>query len=367
MGYSPEVVTGIWVGNNDNSRMTYQASGWMSARPIWIDYTNKIVGRFKATSFPRPGGIVTAATCLDSSLLASDNCDAISDLFIQDKMPEKDNTHETYKVCKDQQNRLARDIDIELGYAVDKVFGYIKAPKEEWQPYWDKIFNQSAPPTEYCTKNRNPSGDKNPWVVISNPENGIQVDQGESLALDITAYSSSTEIEKIEIYIDDIYITQATNNPFVANITVPFSISDGAHTLTAKAFDAAGRSGSASVSIIVGDVISITYPENGSTITLGSSVTITALHQGATSVNSASVRINTTTYSMTASGDNSFTYSWVPISERTYTVRVVLNLSDGSSISSSQIVVYVSLIADFDYVYGECLSCKKDSSFLLFP
>lgn len=343
MGYSTEFVTGVWAGNNDNSRMTSAAYGYSVARPIWIDYTNKIIGRFAPTTFPRPGGIVSASVCSDSGLLANDTCEAVSDLFIQDKLPEPDNSHETYRVCSDQEDRLAREIDEQLGFAVDKVYRYIKAPKEEWQVFWDEAFEQGQPPTEYCDINRNPEGEQNPWIILAKPAEDATVKQGSSLGIEATAYSSVASISRIEVYIDDIYITQASNNPYVANITIPETISSGRHNLIVNAYDDAGRTGTDSVGIIVGDVVSITSPSNGATLDRNVLIDIIAQHTGASSVNYAKVSINDIAMddNMIYESGGRYTYAWAPEDEDSYTLQVIFYLDDGSQVESQVVNVDV--------------------------
>ncbi len=341
MGYSTEFVTGVWAGNNDNSRMTTAAYGYSVARPIWIDYTNKVIGRFTPTTFPRPGGIVTASVCNDSGLLANEHCEAISDLFIQDKLPPEEDSTEVFRVCTDQPDRLAREIDEQLGYAVDKVYRYIKAPKEEWQQYWDEAFDQGPPPTEYCDINRNPSGEENPWVVISKPSRDAMVDLGGNLSVEATAYSSVDDISKIEVYIDDVYVTQASSNPYVADITVPGSIAAGRHNLVVKAYDGAGRTESDSVRIIVGDTVAITSPSNGATLDVGVLADIAAKHYGSSSVNYADIYIDGVVQSeyMTYDGGGKYTYSWAPEEERSYSIYVVLKLDNGDEVASQTVTI----------------------------
>jgi membrane carboxypeptidase/penicillin-binding protein PbpC len=343
MGYTTEFVTGVWVGNNDNSSMTRGAYGLTIPNPIWQDYVNRIIGRFTPSTFTRPGGIVSASVCRDSGLLASDSCEAISDIFIQGKLPERDNTYaETFRVCTDQTDKLAREIDEQLGYAEDRIYRYIKAPKDEWQSVWNSYFSQGEPPTEYCTVNRNPSGEDNPWVKISKPKAGIEVNQGEKLSIEATAYASAGGINKIEVYIDSTYITQATNNPYVASITVPGSISNGTHNLIIKAYDESGRTGSASVRIIVGDMVSISSPGNGAYLVI-SPITISVKHTGSSSVTSATVQIGPVNevIDLTHSGGGVFTGIWIPGSIGDYTLQVTLNLSGGDSISSSTHSVHI--------------------------
>lgn len=46
MGYGPKVVTGVWCGNNDNSRMTRNAFGSYTALPIWSGYMREFLPQF---------------------------------------------------------------------------------------------------------------------------------------------------------------------------------------------------------------------------------------------------------------------------------------------------------------------------------
>lgn len=341
MGYSPNFVTGVWVGNNDNSKMSTAAYGYSVARPIWIDYTNKVIGRFAPAKFPRPGKVVSASVCADSGLLAEGGCEAISDLFIKDKLPPKDESHQVYRVCSDQPDKLARPIDEQLGYAVDKVYAYIKAPKPEWQVWFDKALGQGSPPTESCTIDRNPNQNQNPWVIISKPGDGTLVQSGGTLDVEATAYSMSSDISKVEVYIDSTFLAQASNNPYAGTVTLP-SLSDGVHSLVVKAYDAAGKTGSSSVSIIVGDVVTITQPASGSSHTVGIPVSIEALHQGAGNVVWAKVYVNGSEIDeMVSTGGGSYVYSWTPPSAGNYTIRVTLRIEGSGNISSQPIQVAV--------------------------
>ncbi len=344
MGYSPEVVTGVWVGNNDNTRMASNAYGFTVARPIWIDYMYKIAGRFSPAKFERPGNIVTKSVCSDSGLLATDKCSPISDLFIADKLPKKDKSHKVYRVCKDQPNRLARPIDEELGYAKDKVYRYVKAPKKEWQPFWDRALGQGKPPTEQCTANRSPKKNKKPWVKISKPTNGTEVAIGGQVRVEARAYSSVSDIAKIEVYIGNTYITKASSNPYAANLTVPSGISVGNNNLTIKAYDSEGRMGGSSVTIFVGDVASLTKPKKGATITVGTQTTIEALHKGASNVSSAAAYVTdpngvVSDLPMSSDGNDRYSVQWAPTDEGTHQIQVRMTLAGGSEIYTSKISV----------------------------
>lgn len=55
MGYTPELVTGVWAGNNDNKPMTSSAS--TVSAPIWNSFMKGALEKYENTQFTRPSGI----------------------------------------------------------------------------------------------------------------------------------------------------------------------------------------------------------------------------------------------------------------------------------------------------------------------
>jgi len=68
VGYTPEVVTGVWVGNADNTPMK-NVSGITGAAPIWHDFMTTVLRGRPATNFTVPGGVIEREICADSGLL----------------------------------------------------------------------------------------------------------------------------------------------------------------------------------------------------------------------------------------------------------------------------------------------------------
>lgn len=60
IGYTPSVVTAVWVGNNDNAPMNpYLTSGVTGAAPIWHDIMAEILKDRPDEVHPRPDGVVS--------------------------------------------------------------------------------------------------------------------------------------------------------------------------------------------------------------------------------------------------------------------------------------------------------------------
>lgn len=57
IGFSPEVVTGVWVGFDQKKMLGDKETGGRAALPIWIDYMNTALADRPASDFPMPEGI----------------------------------------------------------------------------------------------------------------------------------------------------------------------------------------------------------------------------------------------------------------------------------------------------------------------
>jgi 1A family penicillin-binding protein len=67
VGYTPELVTGVWVGNADNAPMV-DVSGVEGAGPIWHDVMEALLRDHPARAFAEPPGLVRVEVCADSGL-----------------------------------------------------------------------------------------------------------------------------------------------------------------------------------------------------------------------------------------------------------------------------------------------------------
>ncbi|NIS81797.1 MAG: penicillin-binding protein 1C [Anaerolineales bacterium] len=87
IGYTPELVVGVWVGNADNQAML-GVTGLSGAGPIWHQFMRTLLVGEPQTNFKRPKGIVQVEVCALSGLLPSDACTYTRDeWFIQGTEP----------------------------------------------------------------------------------------------------------------------------------------------------------------------------------------------------------------------------------------------------------------------------------------
>ncbi len=88
IGYSPEVVTAVWVGNTDNSPIGVGQSGTQVAAPIWNSFMAQYLATFPTNGFVQPGSIFERSICADSGTEPSAGCrQTITEKFVGDQPP----------------------------------------------------------------------------------------------------------------------------------------------------------------------------------------------------------------------------------------------------------------------------------------
>jgi 1A family penicillin-binding protein len=70
IGFTPSLVTGVWVGNSDNKAMAGKPDGSIVAAPIWHYFMNKVLGNTPIETFQDPGPYTTGKPILDGELLS---------------------------------------------------------------------------------------------------------------------------------------------------------------------------------------------------------------------------------------------------------------------------------------------------------
>lgn len=161
VGYTPDLVAGVWVGNNDNTVMDGVA-GSVGGGLIWNSFMTTI---FKdpvlvktiqngdqplRLNFERPSTVVEAQICADSGMLPTKDCPQIrTELFAKDKVPtQRDTWHQRFRVPKDGEPCIAGDdypsdtVESRLYYIYPAELGGFAAkfnrgaiPNQPCQPY----------------------------------------------------------------------------------------------------------------------------------------------------------------------------------------------------------------------------------------
>ena len=106
IGYTPQMVVGVWLGNTDNSAMS-DLPGSKGAAPVWQALMSWIHQELPIATWPQPSGIVERRVCNPSGLLPTPYCPTVAELFIQGTEPTLfDNMYQEFRLNR-ETGRLA--------------------------------------------------------------------------------------------------------------------------------------------------------------------------------------------------------------------------------------------------------------------
>jgi 1A family penicillin-binding protein len=87
VGYTPDIVVGVWVGNSDN-RVMHGVSGVNGAGPIWHNVMERSLEGVPVRDFIRPPAVIEMEICADSGTIPSQVCpERTTEIFAQDQPP----------------------------------------------------------------------------------------------------------------------------------------------------------------------------------------------------------------------------------------------------------------------------------------
>lgn len=91
IGFTPDYLVVVWVGNNDGSPMNKNlVSGVTGAAPIWNEIMTDLLAGSTPQEFTKPEGLIPVKICTFNGLLTCPNCPLENtEYFIPDKIPTK--------------------------------------------------------------------------------------------------------------------------------------------------------------------------------------------------------------------------------------------------------------------------------------
>ena len=103
IGYTPNHLTLVWVGNNDNTPMSYVASGITGASPIWRNVMDFLLQGQPPQTFSPPANLIRVKVCTLTSQLACQGCPAKDEYFLPGTEPKVACTPEQIETIKKKQ------------------------------------------------------------------------------------------------------------------------------------------------------------------------------------------------------------------------------------------------------------------------
>jgi len=256
VGYTPDLVAGVWVGNADSSPM-YGISGVDGAGPIWHDFMEEALADKPQHPFTPPDGLVREEVCVASGLLPTLLCpQRRQEWFVAGTTP----------AAYDDSYR-AVEIDTESGllasaacpeHVVEQVLRVFPPEAREWarRQGIPQVPEQScdAEPAGPLGQGR-PLAEANGMVITDPPQHAefrfSPVLPGEAQQIPLAARPvGDFRPVVVTLLLDDQPIATLRHAPY----RVLWPLRSGTHTFRVTATDASGnRVESAPVEFVVGD------------------------------------------------------------------------------------------------------------------
>lgn len=131
VGYTPDIVVGVWVGNADNSPMV-QVTGVSGAAPIYNAFMRTVLVGRPETPFTRPEGLVQREVCALSGLLPTPECPhrRLEWFIVGTEPTEYDNLYQVFPI--DRRTGALATADTPQEYVVAQTFLVLPQEAQAW-------------------------------------------------------------------------------------------------------------------------------------------------------------------------------------------------------------------------------------------
>jgi membrane carboxypeptidase/penicillin-binding protein PbpC len=246
IGYTPRLVTGVWVGNADNTPME-RVSGITGAGPIWHDFMQEALKGKSVQDFARPAGLVDLNVCATSGLLPTPYCPYTKrEVFIAGTEPtQPDNLYNPVDI--DVATGLPATADTPRDRVETRVYLMLPAEAREWARdngiIQLTINNEQMTNADAQADSNLQSPTSNFQVQITRPDNGTiyRVTPQTPIAtqrIPVQAIAADgLKLRMLTLLVDGQAIGEFTASP----ARVFWQLQPGTHTITARLVDELGQ------------------------------------------------------------------------------------------------------------------------------
>jgi penicillin-binding protein 1C len=168
VGYTPDLVAGVWVGNSDNSPMV-RVPGAAGAGPIWHNFMEAAHADLPVRDFERPSGIVEHEICALSGARPTEHCPERKEELFAKGEPPLDESYGWYQMVEIDAFTGLRANEFCPGHVVERLMLDITDERgREWVGAHPEQFGGlPLAPLEACT-----DATAHPEVLITQPVPG---------------------------------------------------------------------------------------------------------------------------------------------------------------------------------------------------
>jgi len=252
IGFTPSVVIGVWVGNNDNSPMNPRlVSGVTGAAPIWNRIMRGVLKDHSDEPFKVPANVVQMDIDAFAGGLPRGGMPTRKEYFIKGTEPtEESPVYKKLKISKSQNDKLANPVEVATGNYDEKEFFDFEEKdtvssdgKNRWQEAIDAWAAGQSDNHYKIPKGTSTDNGSKVVVSVNKPNDKERIDSHD-VQIEARATSVNT-ISRMELEVDGSARISVNDDRFSQTINLP----DGNHRIKVKAFDDKGNSGDTEIRI----------------------------------------------------------------------------------------------------------------------
>lgn len=211
VGYTPDLVVGVWVGNADNTPMV-EVTGVSGAGPIYNNFMRRVLVGRPETQFQRPDGLVRVEVCNLSGMLPKPNCPLRSvDWFIAGAQPtDYDTVYQDFAI----DTRTGQLADETTPDDFRRVETYVVLPQQAHD--WAREQGLRFPPVDGVLQS---ASDKNAFRLLEpDPYTVFELSplipqEAQQIRLRVAV---PEDAERVDYYINDEMVASSDTVPFNA-------------------------------------------------------------------------------------------------------------------------------------------------------
>jgi len=249
-GYTPDLVTGVWVGNNDNTEMDHSAA--IVAAPIWNQYMRQATAKMPVRAFAVPEGISSIVVDEMSGKLPTDASPSTkTEVFASGNVQkETDDIHKKIRVVRSNPDYLAPANwpEDQVEYRVFTELHSERPDNSAWENpvlKWAQENGYNNIPTMFYDGSAASSGEIN----ITFPSNGSRINGNFTINV---VLRDETNVKEVGFYYDGNLVRKSVKAPWTADVTSGVVLDGKNHTVTARLFKQTGGTVETSISVIAG-------------------------------------------------------------------------------------------------------------------
>lgn len=232
LGYTPNLVVGVWVGNADNTPMV-DVTGVSGAGPIYNQFMRRVLQGQPELQFTQPDGLVRVEVCAISGLLPRENCPLRRlEWFIEGTEPTTyDNTYQTFQI--DQRTGLLADESTPPEAIIERTYVVLPQEARDWA-----FFNGLPVPPPGAITDDTDAASETLRLLSPDPYTSFEISPVVPLETQRLRFTVSAPLDttSVSYYLNDELVATVTEAPF----DLWWQLDVGAYELTAEATRADG-------------------------------------------------------------------------------------------------------------------------------